>query len=83
VSINSARGDATVVMDLRATKFFALGGERRVATFVEVFNVLNNVNFGGSYTGNGRSVVFRQPSGGFIPGIGYPRQLQLGARFLF
>jgi hypothetical protein len=70
-------------MDLRATKFFALGGERRVATFVEVFNVLNNVNFGGSYTGNGRSVVFRQPSGGFIPGIGYPRQLQLGARFLF
>jgi hypothetical protein len=28
-------------------------------------------------------VLFRQPSGGFIPAIGYPRQLQLGARFLF
>jgi len=83
VSINAARGDNTVVLDLRATKFFDLGSERRIATFVEVFNALNNVNFGGSYTGNGRSVLFRQPSGGFIPGIGYPRQVQLGARFLF
>lgn len=72
-------------LDLRATKFFALGGggDRKLAVFAEVFNALNNVNFGASYTGNGRSVLFRQPSGGFIPGIGYPRQLQLGARFLF
>jgi hypothetical protein len=83
VSINAGRGDNTVVLDVRATKFFDLGSERRIATFVEVFNALNNVNFGGSYTGNGRSVLFRQPSGGFIPGIGYPRQVQLGARFLF
>jgi len=37
-----------VVTDLRATKFFALEGERKIATFVEVFNALNNVNFGGS-----------------------------------
>ena len=82
VSINAGRGDPTVVLDLRATKFFPLGGERRIAMFAEVFNLLNTSNFGGSYTGNGRSVVFRQPSG-VIPGIGYPRQLQLGARFLF
>jgi hypothetical protein len=84
VSINAGRGDSTVVLDVRATKFFDLGSsERRIATFVEVFNALNNVNFGGSYTGNARSVLFRQPSGGFIPGIGYPRQVQLGARLLF
>ena len=83
VSINAARGDSTVVLDLRGTKFFALGGERRIGVFAEAFNLLNNANFGGGYTGNGRSVLFRQPSGGFIPGIGYPRQLQLGARFLF
>jgi hypothetical protein len=83
MSINAGRGDSTVVLDLRGTKFFALGSERRLAVFAEVFNVLDNANFGGSYTGNGRSVLFRQPSGGFIPGIGYPRQLQLGARFLF
>jgi hypothetical protein len=83
LSINAGRGDNTVVLDVRATKFFDLGSDRRIATFVELFNALNNVNFGGSYTGNGRSVLFRQPSGGFIPGIGYPRQVQLGARFLF
>jgi hypothetical protein len=85
VSINAGRGDPTVCLDLRATKFFPLGGggDRKLAVFAEMFNALNNVNFGGSYTGNGRSVLFRQPSGGFIPGIGYPRQLQLGARFLF
>ena len=83
VSINAGRGDPTVVLDLRATKFFALGGERRIGVFAEIFNVFNNVNFGGEFTGNGRSALFRQPTGGFIPGIGYPRQLQLGARFLF
>jgi hypothetical protein len=55
--------------------------ERRIAVFAEVFNALDDVNLGGSFTGNGRSVLFRQPSGGFIPGIGYPRQLQGGTRF--
>ena len=71
-----------MVLDLRATKFIPLGGERRIAVFAEVFNVLNTVNFGGQYNGNGRSSAFQQPTG-FIPGIGYPRQVQLGARFLF
>ena len=70
------------MLDLRTTKFFNLGGERKVGVFAEVFNLLNTVNFGGSYTGNARSATFRQPTG-FIPGIGYPRQLQIGARFLF
>jgi len=82
VSINTGRGDPTAVFDLRTTKFFNLGGERKVGVFAEMFNLLNTVNFGSSYTGNGRSASFRQ-STGFIPGIGYARQLQLGARFLF
>jgi hypothetical protein len=82
VSINAARGDNTVVLDLRTTKFFGLGGERRIGLFAEVFNVLNTVNFGASYGSNARSATFRQPTG-FIPVIGYTRQLQLGARFLF
>ncbi len=68
---------------VRSSLFISLGGDRRIAVFAEVFNVFDNANFGGSYTGNGRSVLFRQPSGGFIPAIGYPRQLQLGARYLF
>ena len=82
VSLNSGRGDNTVVVDLRSTKFIELGGARRLGMFVELFNMLNTTNFGGSYNGNGRSANFRQPNG-FIPGIGYPRQVQLGARFLF
>jgi len=43
---------------------------------------VNTANFGASYSGNASSVYFRQPTG-FIPGIGYPRQVQLGSRFLF
>jgi hypothetical protein len=83
VSINSARGDATVVMDVRGTKFFTLGGDKKIGVFAELFNAFNNANFGSAYTGNARSILFQQPSGGLIPGIGYPRTLQLGARFLF
>jgi hypothetical protein len=82
VSLNSARGDNTYLLDLRTTKFIGLGGDRRVGLFAEVFNIFNTANFGGQYNGNGRSSAFRQPTG-FIPGIGYPRQAQLGARFLF
>ena len=82
VSVNSQRGDPTTLLDLRATKFFALGGNQRVGLFAEFFNVFNKANFGQGYNGNARSAVFKQPTG-FITGIGYPRQLQLGARFLF
>jgi hypothetical protein len=82
VSINAGRGDNTVVFDLRTTKFFELGGDKRIGLFAEAFNVFNTANFGERYQGNGRSATFRQPNA-FVPGIGYPRQLQLGARFLF
>ena len=83
VSINSARGDNTFVFDMRMTKFFNLGNStRKIGAFVEAFNLFNTANFGAQYTANGRSAVFRQPNG-YIPGIGYPRQVQLGARFLF
>jgi len=83
VSINSARGDNTFVFDMRTTKFFNLGSsDRKIGAFVEFFNLFNTANFGAQYTANGRSATFRQPNG-YIPGIGYPRQVQLGARFLF
>ena len=83
VSLNAARGDRTVVFDARVTKFIELGGARRLGLFAEFFNLFDTVNLGSSFTGNGSSATFRQPSGGFVPGIGYPRQAQLGARFLF
>ena len=82
VSINSARGDQTFVFDVRTTKFIPLGGERRLGLFAEFFNVFNTVNHGSAYNGNGRSSAFRQATG-YVPSIGYPRQVQLGARFLF
>ena len=84
VSYNAGRGDPTYLMDLRTTKFFDLGGggNRKVGVFIEAFNLLNAANFGGSFSGNSRSTNFRQPTD-FVPGIGYARQVQLGARFLF
>ena len=82
VSINAARGDNTFVFDMRATKFISLGADRRLGFFAEFFNLFNTANFGGQYNGNGRAVNFRQPTG-FIPGIGYPRQVQLGVRYQF
>jgi hypothetical protein len=83
VSINSARGDNTFVFDMRSTKFFNTGSaDRKIGVFVEFFNLFNTANFGSQYQGNGRSATFQQPNG-YIPGIGYPRQVQLGARFLF
>jgi hypothetical protein len=82
MAVNSERGDTTTLLDLRATKFFTFGANRRLGVFAEVFNVFNTANFGNSYTGNALAVTFKQPMG-FIPGIGYQRQMQLGARFLF
>ena len=82
VHINAGRGDNTVVLDLRTTKFFDLGAERRLGLFVEGFNLFNTANFGERYQGNGRSTAFRQPNN-FVAGIGYPRQAQIGVRFLF
>ena len=82
VHINAGRGDNTMVMDLRTTKFVELGGERRIGFFAEVFNLFNTANFGERYQGNGRSTTFQQPNN-FVAGVGYPRQAQIGIRFLF
>jgi hypothetical protein len=82
VSINAGRGDSTVVLDLRGTKFFALGAERRLAVFAEIFNVLDNANLAAAIPATAGACCFVSPPG-VHPGIGYPRQLQLGARFLF
>ena len=82
VSYNAGRGDNTTVLDARVTKFFDLRQGQRLGAFAEFFNLFNTANFGNNYTGNARSSAFRQPNG-FVPGIGYPRQLQLGLRFLF
>ena len=83
VGVNSARGEASWNLDVRASRFFALGGEsRRLAVFAEVYNVTNKANFGNIYNGNSRSSTFKQPNG-YLAGLPTSRQLQLGARFSF
>jgi hypothetical protein len=83
VSVNSQRGDPFVLLDARVTKFFTVGQEnRKLGVFVEFFNLFNTYNFGQIYGGNARSVLFKKPTG-YMPGTGYPFQIQLGARFDF
>jgi hypothetical protein len=83
VSVNSQRGDPFVLLDTRVTKSFNVGREnRKLAVFVEFFNLFNTANFGQNYNGNGRSVLFKTPAA-LMPGSGYPFQIQLGARFDF
>jgi hypothetical protein len=83
VSVNSQRGDPFTLLDARVTKFFTVGQEnRKLGVFAEFFNLFNTANFGQSYNGNGRSTLFKQPTG-FLPGAGYPFQVQVGARFAF
>ena len=83
VSVNSQRGDPFWLLDARVTKFFTVGQQaRRLGVFAEIFNLFNTVNFGREYQGNARSTLFKQPTG-FIPGSGYPFQVQLGTRFEF
>ena len=79
---NSIHGPNFKQVDLVLSKRFMFSGTRNFEFRAEIFNLFNTTNFGGSYTGNARSATFRQPTG-FIPGIGYPRQAQLGVRFLF
>jgi hypothetical protein len=86
VSHNAGRGNDFALLDLRATKFFRLGGpeRRRLGVFAELFNLLNRANFGENYQGNALSPLFRQPIGFIAAGQGtYPFTLQLGARFEF
>jgi len=82
VAVGSARGDNTSILDIRLTRFFGLGGKRRIAAFAEFFNVMNTVNFGNSFVGNARSPLFSQPNALAI-GLGEPFRAQFGFRFFF
>jgi hypothetical protein len=68
-------------VDLRSSSSHRRG-RQETRDLVELFNAFNTANFGASYSGNASSVNFRQPAE-FIPGVGYPRQVQIGSRFLF
>lgn len=95
VGPDSERGKTLFLLDLRGTKFFNLGkeGKRKIGVYVEGYNLTNRANFGNTYSGNCAAILvnglyqcsntnFEKPTG-FIPGLGYTRQMQLGARFIF
>ena len=81
--MNSQRGEATWNLDLRVSKFLALGRDtRRVSVFAEFYNLTNKANFGNIFNGNARAATFRQPNG-YLAGLPTSRQLQVGARLTF
>jgi hypothetical protein len=79
---NGAYGPNYAQMDLRTTYRLRLGpnGGRTVDVFAEIFNVLDRANFTNP-TGDRRLPAFLVLNG-LLAG-GFPRQLQLGARFGF
>ncbi len=82
VSVNSERGDAFFLTDLRVTKFIKFKEKMQLGLFTEFFNLFDSTNFGANYNGNAHSTQFKQPVG-YIGGAGYPFQAQFGARFSF
>ncbi len=78
---NGAYGPGFAQVDLRfAYKARAGSDQRTVDIYVEVFNVTNRANFTNP-TGDMRSGSFLVPTS--LYGGGFPRQLQIGARFGF
>jgi Carboxypeptidase regulatory-like domain/TonB dependent receptor len=73
----SARGDNYFSTDLRISRAFRLGGQRRLEALFEMFNLTNTKNFGG-YDGNMSSTFFGQPRFALPPFQG-----QLGLRLDF
>jgi len=73
----SARGDNYFSADLRISRTFRLGGERRLEALFEMFNLTNMANYGG-YDGNLRSSFYGQPRFALPPFQG-----QLGIRLDF
>jgi len=74
------RGDPTITLDLRVTKFFPMGRERNLQITFEAFNLFNRVNRGQNFTDTFESPNF----GKWTQGLETNQlQVQLGVRFQF
>lgn len=86
--INSERGDSFSQLNVRVSKFFRWGENKRLGLFFEAFNVFNTGNYGNQFqnvTGEpdfGRPINFFGATG-FSEPLGIPFQAQLGVRFSF
>jgi hypothetical protein len=78
-------GDGFSSQDVRVTKTFNLGDSRRLAVFIEVFNVFNVRNLGGFSYNLSNTATFGQPTNlaTQVFGSGGPRAAQVGGRFTF
>ena len=79
---NGARGPGFVQLDMRLGYRARLGSRRTLDIFGEVFNVTNRVNFTNP-SGDMRVRANFLRYAGLFGTSGFPRQLQLGARFGF
>ena len=74
---NSARGDSIYQLDMALSKSFNVFKDNRIELRVEAFNVLNKTNFRAP-NGNRSSAAFGSTTATYDP-----RQVQLGAKFIF
>ncbi|MGE3509340.1 MAG: TonB-dependent receptor, partial [Vicinamibacterales bacterium] len=88
--INSARGQALINANARITRVFTLpANNRKLETFIEMYNLTNRANFGNTYGANQFApATFNQPIGylggaGAVSTLPNSFQVQVGARFSF
>ena len=74
---NTARGDSIYQLDMALLKSFEMFKGKRLELRIEAFNILNKTNFRAP-NGNRSSAAF-----GSITATYDPRQIQLGAKFVF
>ena len=74
---NARRGDSAQSLDVRLAKAVTLGTAVKASAFLEVFNLTNQVNYGG-YIGTVTSTLFGQPTS-----AAPKRRSQLGLRLEF
>ena len=85
---NTMRGDDFKQLNVRVSKFFAWGEQRKLGLFFEAFNVFNTANFGREFQNVQGEADFGKPvnffgATGFSEPLGIPFQAQLGVRFQF
>ena len=86
--LNDHRGDNFSQLNVRVSKFFNWGENKKLGLFFEAFNVFNTGNFGNSFQNTTGTPDFGKPvnffgATGFSEPIGIPFQAQLGVRFSF
>ncbi|HST50524.1 MAG TPA: TonB-dependent receptor [Pyrinomonadaceae bacterium] len=85
---NTMKGDSFSQLNLRVSKFFNFGENKKLGLFFEAFNVFNTANFGREFQNTQGEADFGKPvnffgATGFSEPLGIPFQAQLGARFSF